>query len=303
MNIFATYKRYKVVKNFNKAIKKLTSEIELNWSYVPDIRNLFLSNGVIEIPAYWGPEDSSVIADPISNVAYEYVDNKISRFRDTVKITYKIWNDGNLKKPNYRLTLNFNLKKMPQINQSKFKKILEKLYSEEGYEIFFNNIIYFENFDKNVDNLLWSFDIPKGKIHLLALLESLDYILTQSMIRYCHQVMNIKNLHITTDRMYDMYGVNYKIQQESENQEEFYKKVLLDIHLCSWTGNNETLKQILDCVGNWGYLNSNSSEGEDLSKSDIFDYFKKSYEKVEWKSVKERAEAEKLAREEDKNDS
>ena len=96
-------------------------------------------------------------------------------------------------------------------------------------------------------------------------------------------------------------GVNYKIQQESENQQEFYKKVLLDIHLCSWTGNNETLKQILDCIGNWGYLNSNSSEGEDLSKSDIFEYFKKSYENVEWKSVKERAEAEKLAR--DKNDS
>jgi hypothetical protein len=43
---------------------------------------------------------------------------------------------------------------------------------------------------------------------------------------------------------------------------EVYRRLLIHLHTCRWTGHSEKVKEILDAIGNYSYARTNSNDDE-----------------------------------------
>lgn len=58
-----------------------------------------------------------------------------------------------------------------------------------------------------------------------------------------------------------------KISQKEELR--IYRDLLITLHTCRWTGNNEKVVKILDKIGYYSYARTNSFEGPDYEQRRI----------------------------------
>ena len=50
--------------------------------------------------------------------------------------------------------------------------------------------------------------------------------------------------------------------------ENTYHEILMRLHLYTWTRNHDKLNKLLDLIGDWSYMQTNSAEGVDIAKAD-----------------------------------
>ena len=50
--------------------------------------------------------------------------------------------------------------------------------------------------------------------------------------------------------------------------ENTYHEILMRLHLYTWTFNYDKLNKLLDLIGDWSYMQTNSAEGLDITKAD-----------------------------------
>lgn len=84
---------------------------------------------------------------------------------------------------------------------------------------------------------------------------------------YCQAELELEcndEIYKITDKSREWFD-NYEeeIPVISEKEElDIYRRLLIHLHTCRWTGHNESVIKILDAIGAYSYARTNSSEDE-----------------------------------------